>query len=140
MFENGIALLKQSWPLGLLALPFGTVYCLLLYLFPDSIEAYVKMRAYTIFSRWGGVERLFVLDSLVLGWVSSVVSERRTGAVGPVVLLFALPCCFAAIGGGFAIASLFLGSLSDAMKEMLAYTLVSAVGASVLRSYLANVL
>ncbi|MCH7704037.1 MAG: hypothetical protein IIB61_02910 [Planctomycetes bacterium] len=68
------------------------------------------------------------------------VSERRAGAVGPVVLLFALPCCFAAIGGGFAITSLFLGSLSDGMKEMLAYSLVSAVGASALRSYLANII
>ena len=140
MFQNGIALLKRLWPLGLLAMPFGTVYCLLLYLFPDSIEAYVRMRTYTAFSRWGGVERLFVLNSLVLGWVGAVVSERRAGAVGPVVLLFALPCCFAAIGGGFAIASLFLVSLSGAMKEMLAYSLVSAVGASVLRSYLANIL
>ena len=81
-----------------------------------------------------------MLNSLVLGWVSAVVSERRTGAVGPVVLLCALPCCFAAIGGGFAVTPLFLGGLSGAMKEMLAYSLVSAVGASVLRSYLANIL
>lgn len=135
MLQNWIALLKRLWPLGLLAMPFGTIYCLLICLFPDSIEAYVKMRSYTAFSRWGGVERLFVLNSLVLGWVGAVVSQRRAGAVGPVVLLFALPCCVAAIGGGFAIASLFLGSLSDAMKEMLVYSLVSAVGASILRAY-----
>lgn len=139
MFQNGIAFLKRLWPLGLLALPFGTVYCLLLYLFPDSIEAYVKMRAYTIFSRWGGVERLFVVNSLVLGWVSVIVSQRRTGAGGPVLLLFALLCCFAAIGCGFALAPVFLGGLSGAMREMLAYSLVSAVGASVLRAYLANI-
>lgn len=135
MFQNGIALLKRLCPLGLLAMPFGTVYCLLLYLFPDSIEAYVRMRTYTAISRWGGVERLFVLNSLVLGWVGAVVSERRAGAVGPVVLLFALPCCFAAIGGGFAISPLFLGGLSGAMKEMLAYSLVASVGASILRAY-----
>ena len=140
MFQNGIVVLKRLWPLGLLALPFGAVCCLLLVLFPDSIEAYVQMRAYNIFSRWGGVERLFVLNSVVLGWVSVIVSERRTGAVGPVVLSFALPCCFVAIGGGFALSPLFLGSLSGAMREMLAYSLVSAVGASVLRAYLANIL
>lgn len=131
MFQNRIAILKRSWPLGVLALPFGTVYCLLLCLFPDSIDAYVKMRWYTE----GGVENLFVLNSAVLGWVSVVVSERRTGAAGFILLLIALPCCFVAIGGGFAIAPLFLGSLSDAMKEMLAYSLVSVVGAGAFRAY-----
>ncbi len=140
MFQKGLALLKLSWPLGVVALPFGTVYCLLLYLFPDSIDAYVKMRTYTVFSRWGGVEVFFVLNSAVLGWVSVVVSERRTGAARFILLLIALPWCFASIGGGFALAPLCLGRLSDAMWEMMAYSLVSVVCAGALRAYLGDIL
>lgn len=140
MFQEGIALLKRSWPLGLLALPFGAVYCLFLCLFPDSIEAYVEMRAYTQFSTWGGVQVLFLLNSVIIGWLSAVVSERSIGTVGAVALLLAVLCCLGAIGAGFCLAWFFLGSLSDPMWEMLAYSLVSAVGASALRTYLAGIL
>lgn len=139
MFQRPIERLGISWSLGFIALPFGAVYCLLLCLFPDSIEAYVKMRTDVDFSTWGGVEVLFVLNSAGLGWASVVALERRTGAAGPVVLLLALPCCLAAIAGGFALAPLFLGSLSGAMREMLTYSLVSALVASVLRVYLGNI-
>ena len=117
-------MLLRSWPLGLLALPFGTVYCLLLCFLSDSIEVYDELPGN---SEWGGVEVLFVLNSGVLAWVSVVVSERRTETEGFLALLFAFPWCFAAIGGGFAVALLFLGSLSDAMMEMLVFSVVSSI-------------
>lgn len=140
MFHKPFRFLRISWPIGLVTLPFGTVYCLLLCLFPDSIDAYANMRVYTDFSTWGGIETLFALNSAVLGWLSVVVAERRTGVVGFVLLLMVLPWCFSSIGAGFALASLCVGSFSDAVWDMLAYSLVSVVGASALRAYLCDML
>jgi len=128
-------IMKLSWPLGLLALLFGMVYGLLLWSFPDAIEAYGTMRDYTAISQWGGIEVLFVLNSGVLGWVTVVVAERRMEAARFVLLPMAAPWCLVSIGGGFAFALLNIGSLSAAMMEMLAYSLGSAVGASILRAY-----
>lgn len=131
--------MKRLWPLGCAILLFGVVYCSLLCLFPDAIAAYVSMRLSTDVSTWGGIEDLFVLNSAVLGWVTVVVLDRRTGAVGFVLLLAAIPWCVASIGGGFALSALLLGGLSGPMWEMLLYSLVSVVAASALRSYLAKI-
>lgn len=127
---------RISWPVGLAALPFGAVYCLLVCLFPDSIDAYAKMHAYTDFSTWGGIEVLFMLNSAVLGWVAVVVTVRRTGVAGFVLILIALPWCLASIGSGFAVAWLCVGSISDGVWPMLAYSLGSVVCASALRTYM----
>lgn len=140
MFHRPLKFLRISWPAGLVALPFGTVYCLLLCLFPDSIEAYAKVRVYTDFSGWGGIETLFALNSAILGWLSVVVAERRTSVAGFILLLMILPWCFASICGGFALASLWERSFSDAVWDMLACSLVSVVGASALRAYLCDML
>lgn len=140
MLHKTYEIMKLSWPLGLVALPFGMGYCFLLCFFPDAIDAYDKMRDFTATSQWGGIEVLFALNSGVLGWVTVVVSERRLGPARFVLLLMALPWCFASIGGGFALALLYIGSLSAAMFDMLAYSLVSAVGACAVRAYLDNIL
>lgn len=140
MLQKGIVILKRSWPLGFVALPFAIVYCFLLCFFADAIEASYEMRAFTITSEWGDVDVLFMIASIALGWVGVVVSERRTGAERLVPLVMAVPWCLASIGGGFVLARLFLVSLSDPMWEMLAYSLVSAVGTSALRAYLPDII
>ncbi len=140
MLYKTFAILKLSSPVAVVALPFGMGYCFLLCLFPDAIEAYDKMLDFTATSQWGGIEVLFSLNSGVLGWVTVVVAERRLGAARFVLLLMALPWCLASIGGGFALALLYIGSFSDPMWEMLAYSLVSAIGACAVRAYLSNIL
>ncbi len=140
MNRSGITLLKRSWPLGLLAIPFAAVCCLLLVCLSESIEARAQMSDFSGHFSWRGVETLFFLNAFVLGWVSVVVSERRLGAVGPSVLLFALPCCFAAIGGGFALSLWSLDDFTTAMKEMLALSIAAGAGACILRVYVADLL
>ena len=140
MLHKAFEIMTLLWPVGLVALPFGMGCCFLLCLFPDAIEAYDKMRDFTATSQWGGIEVLFSLNSGVLGWVTVVVSERRLGAARFALLRMALPWCLASIGGGFALALLYIGSLSDSMWEMLAYSLVSAIGACAVRAYLGNIL
>lgn len=140
LFPMPLEFLRISWPVGLVAIPFGTVYWLLLFLLPDSIDAYVHMRAYTDFSRWGGIEILFALNSGILGWLSVVIVERRADVARFVLLLMVLPWCFSSIGSGFALASLSVGVFSDAVWNMLMYSLVSTVGASALRAYLSDIL
>ncbi len=137
MLHRPFKLLCHSWPLVVLTLPFGALYCSLLCFFPDAIEASVQMQAYT--SEWGGVEVLFMLNSAGLGWASVVVSERRIGGAGPAMLLFAWPCCLVAIASGFAAAPLFLGGLTAAMKEMLIISLVSVLAVSGIRVYWGNI-
>lgn len=139
MHHGPFRVLSVSWPVGLVSLPFGVVNFILLCFFPDSIDAYASMRAYTDFSRWGGIEFLFALNSAVLGWLSVVVAEHCTGVAGFVLLLMILPWCFSSIGGGFALASLRVGSFSDAVCDMLVYSLVSVVGVSVFRAYWGNI-
>ena len=115
------------------------MYCLLLCLLSDAIEAFDRLPTYGLFLTWGGVEDLFVLNSVVLGWASVVACERTAGTAGVVLLLFVLPLCIAAIGGGFAVALVFVPCVSDAMWQMMVYSLVSVVGASILRVYLGEI-
>ena len=132
MFQNGFALLKLSFSLAVVALPFGIVYCLLICLFPDAIEAFGAMRHYVSFSRWGGIENLFVLNSLLMGWVTIIVLERTVGSTGHILFAIALPCWVAAIGGGFASGAFFAERVPDTMWELLVYSLVSVVCAGAL--------
>jgi len=140
MFQKPLEFVERAWPLGLVAAPFGLVYCLLLCVFGEAIEASGQMRDYLANYDWGGVETLFALNSGLLGWVGIVVAGYRFGVTGPYLLWIALPWCFAAIGGGFALALLFLESLPGSMWEMILFCLVFMIGTAVFRVYLDDVL
>ena len=140
MLSRQSGIIRYVWATAGVATPFGAVYCLLLCLLTDAIEAFGRLPSYGLFLTWGGVEDLFVLNSVVLGWASVVAWERMAGIAGAVLLLFALPSCIAAIGGGFVVALVFLPSLSDPVWEMAAYSLVSVLGASIVRVYLGKIL
>ena len=108
-------------------------------MFPDAIEASEELWMYLQSSHWGGPETLFVLNSSLLGWVSIVVLERWLGTVGNVVLLIAFPWCLATIAGGFALALVFVERVPGPIWNMVALSVISAVGASAVRTYLHDV-
>ena len=128
---------KQLWPVGLVTLASGLVNCLLVWLFPDAIDAYGKMG--DLLSGEGSIEVLFSLNSGVLGWVSIVVLQHRTGITGSVLLVFALPCWLVAISAGFALAAVVVNPLPNAVWDMITYSAISAGCAGALRVYFADV-
>jgi len=135
MFLDLLTSLKRSWSVGFVALPCAIVNTVLICVLPDSIEAYAEFWRYLALDRWGGPETLFMINSGVLGWVSIVVLERKLGTVGMVVFLIALPWCLAAIAGGFALGVLFVEHVPGPIWDMVGYSVVSAVGASAVRTY-----
>lgn len=139
VFHKPFELVRRSWPVGVVALLFGSVYCSLVCFLTDGIDAFDKMSAFMVTSRWGGVEDLFLLNSIALGWVSVVVSETRTGTAGFVPLLMALAWCLVSIGGAFALGSLWLGRFSGPMWGMVAYSVLPVLGAAGVRCYLGNI-
>ena len=66
MFQKQLDFVERAWPLGLLALPFGILYCLLLCFLTDAIEASEQMRGSLSNYEWGGVDSLFALTSGIL--------------------------------------------------------------------------
>jgi len=139
MFRDLLAMSKLAWPVAFVALPCALMICLLVWLFPDAIEAYGEFRTYLNYARWRGPGLLFMLNSAVLGWVSIVVLERKSQTVGIVVFLATLPWCLASIAGGFALSVYLVDHVPGSIGEMVAYSVVSAVGASAFRTHLQNV-
>jgi hypothetical protein len=136
MFQKQVDFAERVWPLGLVALAFGLVYCLLLCVFEEAIEASEKMRDYLANYEWGGAEALFALNSGLLGWVSIVVAEYRFGISGWWLFLITLPCGFAAIGGGFVLALLLAERLPSSAWEIILLCLVFMIGTGAFRVYL----
>jgi len=139
MVQKQLEFMKRSWPLGLVALPFGLVYCSLLCFFGEAIEASTQVRGYLASYEWGGVDTLFALNSGLLGWLSIVVAGYRFGITGRCLLWIALPWCFAAIGGGFGLALLFADRLPSSVWEIVLCCLVFMIGTSVFRVYVDDV-
>jgi hypothetical protein len=129
------ALLKRSWPVSLVTVPCGAVYCLLLWLFPEALDALENLPSSLLWGQWGGIETLFLLDSLILGWASVVVLEHVLGMTGRVVLLIAVMSCIIAVGGGFALARVILGPLPGNPSEMVAYCIATTIVSAACRSW-----
>ena len=133
--------LVRSWPMGLVALAFALVFCLLLWFFADSIEAWGTMKSLLVFRGQGrgGPAVLFMLTAGIMGGVSIAFLEYRLGTVGIVVFLFALPYCLAAIAGGFALGLFLLEGVPGSTWDMAAFSVILAVGVSAVRTYLHDV-
>ena len=128
--------IKLAWPLALVALVFGLVYCALLCFFSEAIEAYAKLRDDNVIrSSRPGIVTLFVFNSGVLAWASVVLAERRTGIAGLFLSLLTLPWCLGSVSGGFAFALLFVETITNPMWEMLAWSLVSVVVVSAIQAW-----
>lgn len=140
MFEKQLNFLERAWPIGLVALPFGLVYCLLLCVFGEAIEASGQMRGFLANYEWGGVDALFALTSGILGWTSIAVTGYRFGITGAWLLLIALPWCLTAIVGGFALAELIIDRLPGPVWELVVCCLVWMIGTCIFRVYLDDVL
>jgi len=136
MFRKLFILLKLSWPLVLVGVPFGIIYCLLFRLFPNAIELSDEFRSELFFSAGGGPNTLFGLNSLVLGWVSIVVLEHRSGIVGPFLLVIGFPYWGIAIGGGFALGVFYLGRIPNSTGELIAFCLVCVILSAGVRSFI----
>ena len=121
-------------PMIAVALFFGSVYVLLLRVFRGSIEAYSELSAFTATGEWGGPETLFTGVSVLLGLLNVWVLERRLGT-GFTLLRISIPFCIATIGTSFAVARIIFGPPVAGMLDMLVYSLVSAIGACVIRVY-----
>lgn len=126
----------RLWPLALLTLPFAAVFCILLISLPEAIEASGTLHD----RKWGNTDTLFMLNAGLLGWCSVAAAERNRGTIGFVILLYAIPCCIAAIALGYGAASLKLDGLSAGMWRTLYYSLGAAGGISLIRTYLAELM
>ncbi len=138
MLYKSFELVQLSWPLGLVVLCSGIVYCGLLSVFPDAIDAFRSMRGYVIGSDWGAIETLFSMAAGVSGWISVVVAQRRLDANKLALFLVGLLCCVASIGLGFGSAAVFVGLHSDSVWEMMMYSLVSGAGACAFRGFISD--
>lgn|GEM_PF-2872490 len=115
------------------------VFCLLLWGFRDSIEVYVSTPGLLGSSTWGGVEVLFMMNAVGLGWGTVAYTERRTGASGIPVALAALAWSSAALGAGFFVVAIFSPISNAALAEMLMLSVILWLGATAVRTYLADV-
>jgi len=98
-----------------------------------------SLSSYTAFNTWGGLEDLFAIVSVLLGWTSVVAVERALGRTGMILLPVVLATCFAAIGGGF-ILSLRLVELHIlGVWQLLVVSTVVAGLASVVRLYFTDI-
>ena len=131
MFRPGFYLLRRGWPVVLVIVPFGVIYCLLLCFLSEAIVAEEHVDHF-----WDpGPEMLFTFNSLLLGWVTVVILEHRFGATGLSVFLLAVPCWAVAIGAGFALAALVSEDLPAPPSSYALYCSVSTICAGALRIY-----
>ena len=121
-------------PMIAIALFFGSVYVLLLRVFRGAIEAYSELSAFTATGEWGGPETLFTGVSVALGLLSVWVLERRL-ETGFALLRITIPFCAGTIGASFALAWIIFGPPVAGMLDMLVFSLISAIGAAVIRIY-----
>ena len=131
--------MRLSWPIGVVTLPFGLVYCFLLCFLGDAIAASEKMAAQLSGYEWGGVDALFAMNSGLLGWAGVVVAAKRFGISGPSLFLIALPWSLGALGGGFAVALLVMGSLPHSIWQILGICVVFMISTAVFRTYVDDV-
>lgn len=90
-------------------------------------------------STWGGVEVLFMMNAVGLGWGTVAYTERRTGASGIPVALAALAWSSAALGAGFFVVAIFSPISNAALAEMLMLSVILWLGATAVRTYFADV-
>lgn len=106
MIKNFAELLKLSWPVFLISIPFGLLHCFLICYFRESLDAADNLQIYFA-DAWGGADVLLVINSGLLGWASIGLLERKLGLNGFILFPFALLIWILAIGGGSA-ASIFM--------------------------------
>jgi len=126
----------RLWPLALLTLPFAAVFCILLISLSEAIEASGTLHNW----QWGNTDTLFMLNAGLLGWCGVAAAERNRSTIGFMILLYAIPCCVAAIAIGYGVASLILDGLSVGMWRTLYGSLGVAVVMSLIRTYLADLM
>lgn len=136
MVHTVIELLGRSWPVGFVVILCGIVYCVLLCLFCDAIEAADE---FTTGTGEGGPLTLFLITSLLLGWGTVAVLEYRLGVTGSRLWVIALPWWAASIGGGFAAASFLAGRLPAPVSELCVLCAVSAGCTGAYRIYFSDI-
>ena len=90
-------------PLCLFCLLCASAYCVLVYLFFDSVEAETSLIS-NGFSMDGGPTLLFLMVSWLLGWVAVSLVERATDMEGPLLLWIIVPTCWVTAAVGFGLA------------------------------------
>ena len=122
------------WVLALVSLPFGLVYCFLLCLLRQSLQAEASewLNTYVSISQWGGPTTLFALNAGILGWVCAAVASKRLGEIGTFVLLPVLLWGVLATAGGFFLSTIFVQSAPGVFWKLISLcVLVMAASAGI---------
>ncbi len=92
-------------------LPCAAIYCLLLCLLGDSIEAAATLESTLGVSTGEGPATLFAINSGIMGWASVTVLRKKLGITGSTVFALGLIHWGIAITAGLTAAWLINGSL-----------------------------